>query len=323
MLIKNLADFFYQKIKNKLKKYQFQSFLLAVSQKNIDQKKAKEFKILLGQKLEKKLKKTVDFQTPDILILIDLVNKKIDLKIKPLYILGRYQKIKAGIPQTRWYKKRYQTSVQEEIGDIILKESRGEDHSFHGCGREDIDVLMLGNGRPFVIEIKNPKIREINLKKIEEKINKESKYIKVFNLKFTNKKKIKEIKSAKPDKIYETKVKIEKPIKKEKLEAACKKLSKIIINQKTPTRVLRRRINITRKRKIYYFKIKKYHSLNPIFEIKTQSGTYIKELISGDNGRTTPSLSEMLNQKCYVTSLKVIKIDDEFLKKSDKIRNNE
>ena len=30
---------------------------------------------------------------------------------------------------------------------------------------------MLGNGRPFVLEIKNPKIRRINLNVIKEKIN--------------------------------------------------------------------------------------------------------------------------------------------------------
>ena len=242
------------------------------------------------------------------MILIDLKNKKINYQIKPLYIFGRYQKVVSGIPQTKWKRKKFKTSVQEEIGNPLLKITLGKNHSFHGCGREDIDVITSGNGRPFVIEIIDPKIRTFDFKKAQEEINKNSKLVKVKNLSPTNKEKIKEIKLAIPDKIYQAEVELERKVSKEELENACKLLSNITINQQTPTRVLKRRSNLLRKKKVYYFKIKKYDPKNPIFEIKAESGTYIKELVSGDNNRTDPSFSLILNTKAKVVKLVVKRI---------------
>ena len=49
-------------------------------------------------------------------------------------------------------------SVQELVGDEIKKEIFAADEIFlHGSGREDIDVRMLGHGRPFILEFINPK----------------------------------------------------------------------------------------------------------------------------------------------------------------------
>jgi tRNA pseudouridine synthase 10 len=307
--MKKNIQFFLEKIINDLKEFEFNTFLIAIisgNEKNNDEEKP--LKKNLGELLAKQLKKAVDFDNPDILIQIDKKTNKINYQIKSLYIYGRYQKIKPGIPQTRWHKKRYPTSVQEEIGHLILEETKGDDHSFHGCGREDVDAMMVGEGRPFVLEIKNPKIRQIDLKKIEEKINQESNFAKVSQLSFTNKEKIIELKLAQPDKIYQVEIILEKESEKEVLENACKKLSKITINQQTPTRVLDRRYDKLRQRKVYYTKLVQYHPISPIMEIKAESGTYIKELIHGDNGRTQPSLSQILNQKTKVKQLTVKEI---------------
>ena len=297
------------RILKKLKKFEFNTFLIGIiSGEEKNNQVEKPFKKSLGKILEEKLGKKVDFKDPDILILIDLKNKKINYQIKPLYIFGRYQKVVSGIPQTKWKRKKFKTSVQEEIGNPLLKITLGKNHSFHGCGREDIDVITSGNGRPFVIEIIDPKIRTFDFKKAQEEINKNSKLVKVKNLSPTNKEKIKEIKLAIPDKIYQAEVELERKVSKEELENACKLLSNITINQQTPTRVLKRRSNLLRKKKVYYFKIKKYDPKNPIFEIKAESGTYIKELVSGDNNRTDPSFSLILNTKAKVVKLVVKRI---------------
>jgi tRNA pseudouridine synthase 10 len=42
--------------------------------------------------------------------------------------------------------------------------------------------------------------------------------------------------------------------------------------------------------------------------LETESGTYIKELVSGDNGRTQPNISELIGVPCIVTELDVIEI---------------
>lgn len=296
------------KIKDKIKKIEFNTFLIGLKDQSLTPNEKKKIKISLGKKLENDLKKTVNFQDPELLIIVNYKTQKIDLKTKPLYLFGYYQKLRPGIPQTRWHRKKYPTSVQEEIGNIILKYTKGANHSFHGCGREDIDVITLGQGRPFVIEIKKPKKRTLDLKRIKDEINKKSKLVKVKKLNFTNKQKIIDLKSAKPDKIYQVTVILEKKLKKSQLKEAGQKLSQTIIEQKTPTRVLKRRVNKTRKKRIDYFKLIKYHPNMPTFEIKTETGTYIKELIHGDNNRTQPSLSKMLNQKVKVKQLIVKKV---------------
>jgi tRNA pseudouridine synthase 10 len=43
-------------------------------------------------------------------------------------------------------------------------------------------------------------------------------------------------------------------------------------------------------------------------QITGESGLYIKELISGDEGRTEPNISELLDNKVKKISLDVIKI---------------
>jgi tRNA pseudouridine synthase 10 len=40
-----------------------------------------------------------------------------------------------------------------------------------------------------------------------------------------------------------------------------------------------------------------------------EAGLYIKELVSGDSGRTIPSLAEILKRKAHVTSLDVTQVE--------------
>ena len=49
------------------------------------------------------------------------------------------------------------------------------------------------------------------------------------------------------------------------------------------------------------------------FLIKAEAGTYIKELISSDEKRTTPSFAEVLGFGAKCTKLNVSRIEDGFL----------
>ena len=54
---------------------------------------------------------------------------------------------------------------------------------YNKTGREYIDVRMLGKGRPFVLELINSKKHtSVDLKQIEENINKLSKYISINSM---------------------------------------------------------------------------------------------------------------------------------------------
>ena len=65
----------------------------------------------------------------------------------------------------------YPTSVEEVIATELMRESGGTSHALHGMGREDVDARMLGRGRPFIVEIKEPRKRQIDLGAAVSRIN--------------------------------------------------------------------------------------------------------------------------------------------------------
>ena len=330
-------------VEDKLKEYEFKTFLIG---SKIDEDIIKKEKKLLelagdeyaesikneinreiGKALEKKLSKTVDFEKPDIMAIIDTCFNTVTLQIASLYLYGRYKKYSREIPQTKWFCKTcrgkgcrkcgytgklYETSVEELISKKILDVTQGEDEAFHGAGREDIDVRMLGNGRPFVLEIKNPKIRTFNLKKIEKEINKEHReLIEVIGFRYSDKSEVERIKKAAFNKKYRVVFSCEKPINTEKLKKAVQALPGSKINQLTPSRVAHRRANMVRTKYIYKCDIEQVERNIAILTLETESGTYIKELVTGDNGRTKPSIAELINMPCEVLELDVTMIKEE------------
>jgi len=284
----------------------------------------KEINREIGKKLSALLKKEVDFEYPDILIMVDLVKDKINIQINPIFIEGRYRKLIRGIPQTKWpcrkcrgkgcpncnyTGKMYPESVEELVSAVPLELARGIDSKFHGAGREDIDVKMLGNGRPFVLEIKEPRIRNLDLEVLEKKINEYARgKVEVLDLKMTERKRKAMIKNSSTDtyKVYKAIVETEDEIKEEELN----RLSALsAINQRTPIRVSHRRADKIRKRNVRQISTK---IINPSkFEmiIECEGGLYIKELISSDEGRTNPSVSEILGKKALCVQLDVLEVN--------------
>ena len=281
----------------------------------------------VGKLVEAKVEKKVDFDKPDIVAVIDTRFDNVELQISPLYIFGRYRKLIRGIPQTRWDCKEcwgkgcekcnytgrmYETSVEELVAKEVMNASKGAEHSFHGMGREDIDARMLGNGRPFVLEIKLPIRRQLDLKKLEELINSYSKgKVEVFNLRPSSKDEVIAIKNAKVMKTYSVEVEFDKPIKDKKLKEVVRAFKDKTIEQKTPKRVMHRRADKVRKRFVVDIGIEVIDKKEAVFRITGESGIYVKELIHGDEGRTQPCIADYLNRKCIIKSLDVTHIHDE------------
>ena len=84
----------------------------------------------------------------------------------------------------------------------------------------------------------------------------------------------------------------------------------VILQQKTPTRVLHRRADLIRKKTVYQVKILESSKNHALLEIEAEGGTYIKEFISGDQGRTIPSVTSTIQIEVVCTELDVIKVDD-------------
>ena len=259
----------------------------------------------LGKRVEKLSGKKADLKKPDIAVLLDMENNKVFLNVNPLFIFGYYQKLQRGFPQCKWgTPDKYKTSVEEQVGLPALKLTLGIDHKFHGAGREDIDARCLA-WRPFVLEITKPRKRKIDLKKLEKIISRGKKVL-VKGLKFSNMETVREIKAAAVDKTYRALVVLKKSISQKDL----KKLSglKGTISQRTPERVLHRRADLHRKREVFSIKAKLKNKKTIELVIKGSAGLYIKELISGDNGRTRPSVSEVLGTEAKCKELDVVGI---------------
>ncbi|MEM5790632.1 MAG: tRNA pseudouridine(54/55) synthase Pus10 [Candidatus Aenigmatarchaeota archaeon] len=274
----------------------------------------------IGKRLEKILNKRFERKNPEITILVDMTNESVRIQIQSLFIYGEYKKLERGFPQAKWIcpkckgkgctfckgeGKLYKTSIQEIIERPFLKFAKAKKSALHAEGREDIDTRCL-DWRPFVIEIKNPFRRELNLKKILREINK-SKKIKVSKLEFVDKSLVREIKSRKKDKTYLAMVLFKKCVDEGKLKNL-KILEREPILQQTPLRVLHRRAKKVRKRIVKKISWKVFGKKKVKFKITAQSGLYIKELITGDGGRTKPSISEILGNEAKKIVLDVIKI---------------
>ncbi|MBU0497148.1 MAG: tRNA pseudouridine(54/55) synthase Pus10, partial [Candidatus Thermoplasmatota archaeon] len=242
-------------------------------------------------------------------------------------IYGRYRKYQRGIPQTRWpcrvcrgkgcqrcnnTGKMYPTSVEELIAIPIEQLVTGKGIAFHGSGREDIDALMLGNGRPFVVEIKNPQIRTLDFLSLTKHINKQAnKIIEVEGLRYSDKDEIVRLKDADFRKTYRIIIEGSSILDEEKLKEGAQILRGTTIRQFTPTRVAHRRAHKVRERTVYQCSLETIEGTIATLVLETESGTYIKELVSGDNGRTQPNLSDLIGISCIVKELDVIEIKGE------------
>ncbi|MBP2144332.1 tRNA pseudouridine synthase 10 [Methanococcus voltae] len=290
-----------------------------------------EFGRELGKILTNKLKKPVDKETPDIVVMVNPYNQKIYLQINPIFIKGRYKKTKRGIPQSHWdcrscrgkgcekcnfTGKQYPTSVEEIIAEPVMKIAKGSGEALHAAGREDIDVKMLGNGRPFVIEIKEPKVRKMDLGKITEEVNK-SEGVEISNLEYGVKNDVRFFKNEPHTKTYCALVSIVEDeienynFEEERINELSEKLENLRIDQRTPHRVSHRRADLVRVRNVYKAWCEPIDKKSFKLTVYCDGGLYIKELISGDEGRTKPSISEILEVPCYCKLLTVMDVHDE------------
>ncbi len=237
---------------------------------------------------------------PDVNFILNVEQKNVTAEVNPLFIYGEYQKLVRGIPQTKWPSGKYKTSVEQIIAKPFMKVTGGKAHKLHGCGREDINARCLG-WRPFVLEIIEPKKRNIDVKETARKVVKK---IKLRGMRFSDIVEVRKIKEVRYDKTYRAIVKCKNLDRKD-----LKKLTAIKeIRQRTPSRVIHRRADLWRKRKVISLKTKYINKKTFELTVRTEAGLYVKELISGDKGRTQPSVSSVLVQNCVCKELDVLTI---------------
>lgn len=176
---------------------------------------------------------------------------------------------------------------------------------------------MLGSGRPFLLEIQNPRVlpSEMSIKEMELKINSlEGKLVKVKNLKIVDDQgwNLMREGEAEKQKQYVALVWISRQLEDKDL-VTLSSLKDMKVLQRTPVRVLHRRSPLEREKIIHWMNVEKMSESTQYFllHLCTQAGTYIKEFVHGDLGRTYPSLGSILGCRAEILQLDVtdVKMD--------------
>jgi tRNA pseudouridine synthase 10 len=284
-----------------------------------------EFGRVIGKELAERNGKSVDFKKPEMVVLVNPFVGSLNLQPNPLFVSGRYRKLTREIPQSKWFcsschgkgckkcnwtGKLYAESVQEIVEGPFLQATQGVKSSFHASGREDIDARMLGSGRPFVIEITEPKKRFLDLKKLMKEVNVQGKgKVQVSQLQLADKDVVRYLKKGEStQKEYRLIMEFEKQITAKDLRLLEESLTNALVKQQTPLRVVHRRADLTREKYIYEVNVKKMSPQKAEMKIRCQGGLYVKELVTGDDGRTVPSVSEVLNNKAKPLKLDVLNV---------------
>jgi tRNA pseudouridine synthase 10 len=200
--------------------------------------------------------------------------------------------------------------VQELIGWVLGKAFGTRKHKFHGAGREDVDVRMLGSGRPFVLEMIEPKVFDVDLAELEAEINRRNEgRLEILGLHWTEKARVRTIKETRHAKEYEALVQLGGEPDPARLAAACAARQEVV--QHTPERVSHRRADLDRKRWVEFLAIERAPESGEgrwRVRLRTEHGTYVKEVLSGEQGRSQPSLADLLGVSCECVELDVLAI---------------
>ena len=292
----------------------------------------------VGKRVGERTGTEVDFERPDVLALVNLERGDVDVQVNPAFVYGRYRKLDRGIPQTEWPCREcggsgkqlaadggeescdycggsgylYAESVEELTAPVIREAMDGSEAVFHGAGREDVDARMMGTGRPFVIEVKHPQRRAVDTRTLEADVNEFADgTVEVEGLRRATHEMVERVKELDAHKTYSMSVEFATPVEEEVFDEALDALDGARIEQHTPQRVDHRRASRTRERDVYEIEGELDDARHATVELRGAGGLYVKELISGDDGRTEPSLAGLLGVDCEVTALDVLAVAGE------------
>jgi len=244
-----------------------------------------------------------------------------------VWLESRYRKLRRGLPQTVFfcprckghrlhrrgceqcggYGKLTKESVQELIARRLVPAMQAKTGRFHGAGREDVDVLMLGRGRPFVFEVIGARCPDVDLEALRREIVARAEgAIELEPFTKVRRQRIAYWKETHFEKVYRAEVAVAQMPDAERLAAAAQYQGEIV--QRTPQRVANRRADLDRTRRLRVLGLLPLREGVLEVRILCEHGTYVKEWISGDEGRTRPSLQELLGVECRCSLLDVEEI---------------
>ncbi|KAJ2682786.1 hypothetical protein IWW39_005842 [Coemansia spiralis] len=243
------------------------------------------------------------------------------LKRSPIFIGGRYLKLERNISQTPFFvgeRRVTELSIADVVGEPIKALVRCDSYNLVGSGREDADVRMLGDGRPFYLECTNPRSTTITpnqIQAIEDQLRAIKSPVQVRLLQMIRPEDTAIIREGEEHKTkhYCALVWFASPLSQDKI-AEINAIGKqgVLLQQKTPIRVLHRRAPLTRERRLLGLELVPLEGHFYRLRLESEAGTYIKEFVHGDLGRTAPSLAHMAGVTADIIELDVENVSLDF-----------
>jgi tRNA pseudouridine synthase 10 len=286
----------------------------------------KQFVNELGKKLEKLMGKRVEHITPDIAIHVvitanratddtknsndydNALQQTITLKASPISLFGRYIKTARGLPQKKdrcqkclgrgCYFCSYTGASQFESVETILERrlieiTRGDSTKFSWLGGEDKDSLVLGKGRPFVVRVSNPKVRQLN----KDVIIKDNGLYAV-------------IKQQSPESSFHlpshftTKTKIVIHAESKLTDEQLATISNILENSEVSFKAKSK----TLKKKIYSVQVEQIDEKRFILTMTAEGGLFIKQFVGGQQ-YSEPNISKIIGIKCECVGFDILEVN--------------
>jgi len=273
--------------------------------------------------------RTVDFVRPEVHLTARFPGASVEAAFCPLPVYGRYRKHSRSLAQTPFHcpecrgrggrgkcarcggtGRLVQGSVAEFLLPPLVEAAGAEDGAFQGCGREDADVRMLGQGRPFVVTLKSPRRRSLDFEGIRVRAGEAAVGAAEFPVLYAvSPEEAGKVPATHPPKRYRARVEAEGGATETDAARLAEGLRGAVLAQRTPLRVARRRADLVRERRVLEAAAWRMDDGALMLEVRTEGGTYVKEMISGDESRTVPSCSSILGRPCKCAELDVLDVE--------------
>lgn len=238
------------------------------------------------------------------------------------WVGGRYCKFARNVPQSAWVVRGQAvgaTSVEAMVASLVPEVlGHCEAPVLSASGREDRDVRMVGPGRPYYLTVKGARRSpalycEADMRRLDALVlERWGGAVVTHGTHLLTAAEVATVNDASADKlkVYRCAVRIDVAAgTPAEMGARLHALPlPLRVDQATPVRVTHRRSLLVRPRYVLALRVERWLEEGRVLvlHLETTAGTYIKEFVHGDLGRTQPSLGALLGgARCTFLALDV------------------
>ncbi|MEZ0289883.1 MAG: tRNA pseudouridine(54/55) synthase Pus10 [Sulfolobales archaeon] len=240
-----------------------------------------------------------DFEDPEIVLTIDLNTSSIVTTRPSIFYVLRVRKKERGY-RIRGSKNSLESLLSERLS--ILSPDYVK---LYPTTRDSYRYRILENGVIAVLEIHSPKRGRVDLRELE-KILKDLNPFEIEIISRGFRRDIHELNNRLSKTVYRTLVESEREIDLSRASSIMNSET-ILVTQSTPTRfLLKGALDKTRRGVVSIRDLKRQEENRYVIVIVADKRLFVEEFIEGDNGRTSPSLSDLLGERLRVLEVNII-----------------